>query len=297
MIRRCFVLFFSGFLLLATGCGKKPAPAPVALDPATQKQMDLLMEAIATVQSNYVDETKVSSEPLIANTIRGMIEPVDPKAKVIPVSRQKENQRRPSIHQADAEAVVNLKIPGFDESIRKSLRRMEGAIRRARAAGILMDLRGSTGYDYETALTVLNWFLPYNSVAGSLVRKNEPPRVLNTRKKPIVKPDIRLVVLIDEKTEDAGEWIAAALKHHQRAVLVGRSTKGLGLIRQPVSVTEDWVILMTAGTARTPDGTTLEGAPVQPDVLLKPWADDELIYRTGLRQLAALPEIIKSPAD
>jgi len=296
-MQRWFILMVLAVTMASgQGCGKK-TPPPAILDPATQKQMDLLLEAIATVQSNYVDESKVAADQIIAHTIRGMITPVDSHARVVSRRQLDETLVPPSVYQSNDEAVVSVKIPLLNNAARKQLRKIENRIRKARGAGIILDLRGASGHDYDAALLVLNWFLPPGTVAGTLVRKNAAPEIASTRKKNIIKPAVNLVLLIDENTEDAGEWIAAALKHHQRAILVGRPTRGLGLMRDLVPVTEEWIILMTAGRAATPDGIPLMGAPVQPDVLMQPWADSDLVYRTGLKQLAAAPDIIKPPVE
>ena len=88
---------------------------------------------------------------------------------------------------------------------------------------ILLDLRGNPGGDLQAAVELANLFLregPTDRAAVPALRA--------------VEDEVRLVILVNEKTASAAEMIAAALAFRDRAVLVGRRTVGKGCVQSMI---------------------------------------------------------------
>ena len=80
-----------------------------------------------------------------------------------------------------------------------------------------------------------------------------------------------LAVLVDHWSASAAEVVAAALQDNDRAVLVGESTFGKGLVQTVRPLGNGGALKLTTGRYLTPIGTDISGVGVRPDV---PAADD-----------------------
>lgn len=128
----------------------------------------------------------------------------------------------------------------------------------AGADGLVLDLRGGWGGAVARYTDAFNPAHPYMQMRG---RGGEWGTVSRVWDRP-------LVVLIDEGTRSGKEMVADALQRAGVATLVGTPTAGavLGGSAFPLS---DGSLLMVAVTDVRLDGRTLEGNPVQPDVLVE----------------------------
>lgn len=289
MPRFRYALLLFTCLAGAAACSKKdPPPAP--LEPSVQREMDLLMAAIQTVQSNYVDQSKVSIDQLITTTLQGMIAPVDEEARAIRINDERLMITPAVRHHRRDDGTLVITLESLNPEGRKNLRRIEAAMRRHNPVMLLIDARGCTGADYESAALIASWLLPAGSIVGTLQHDKSPPAIINTKKKPHMGADARITLLIDGKTEDAAEWLAASLKFHHRAVLVGQSSRGLGLIRNQIPVTDDWALLMTAGKALNPDGAPIYKNPIVPDKPVNPFttSGEDPFYKAAIEYLLAV---------
>ncbi|HMO52181.1 MAG TPA: S41 family peptidase [Kiritimatiellia bacterium] len=280
-------------LLLASSCGKRAEPIPAS--PELARELHLLQTALNTLQERYVDEDQVHMERLVERGLRGMLESLDPFAELIPHHEAVAIEPVPpdapavEVRAIGEEPLVAVRVFQFTAEMRRALRGPETTIRALAPEGILLDVRGALGDDYPAAAALAEWFLPANTSLGTLLEKGgEPPRVMFTRRSPL-ELDTRLVVLIDRETRGPGEWLAAALHVHGRAILVGEPSRGATVIQTTMRLTEDWSVRLTTGRARDPDGRELTGTPLMPDIQAQPPADTkenvDWIYHRGLRVL------------
>ena len=98
------------------------------------------------------------------------------------------------------------------------------------AQGIIIDLRGDPGGILEQSLEIANMFLPQGQQIAS-VKGREGPMQIETAKAAPIAPTIPLVILTDERTASASEIVAGALQDHDRALVVGQTSFGKGLVQ------------------------------------------------------------------
>jgi hypothetical protein len=108
-----------------------------------------------------------------------------------------------------------------------------------------------------------------------------------------------IVVLVDEGSEAEAEQVAAILQDQDRATIVGTQTSGQTHGAQTVDFADGSVLQIVAFGFQLPDGQTLEGRGVTPDVevtedwLDYPESDDPFL----LAALEVIDEALAAPAE
>ena len=86
-------------------------------------------------------------------------------------------------------------------------------------------------------------------------------------------PPAPLVVLVDHDTASGAELVAAALQDDHLATIVGRRTFGKGVAQTMFPLPDGSAIKLTTARYFTPDGRSIEGTGVVPDVTVREPAD------------------------
>ncbi|HEX6939184.1 MAG TPA: S41 family peptidase [Longimicrobiales bacterium] len=144
----------------------------------------------------------------------------------------------------------------FSESASEEV---EAAVRDLVAKGatrLVLDLRGNGGGIVDDAVEIAGLFLPQGSLVALQWERGGRNREYHTPDAPLA-PDVPLVVLIDEWSASASEIVAGALQDHDRAVLVGETSFGKGLIQSAYHLDGGYILKMTTGKWYTPSGRTI----------------------------------------
>jgi carboxyl-terminal processing protease len=132
---------------------------------------------------------------------------------------------------------------------------------RARGASrLILDLRGNGGGDLNAAIGVSSVFLPAGSTVVSIRYRGEPDDLVRAPQLPNVGRDTvaPLVVLVDDGSASASEIVAGALQDHDRALIVGTTSFGKGLVQGLYPLEGGWALKMTTGKWYTPSGRLIQ---------------------------------------
>lgn len=278
---------------LTTGCGSRKED-PSASDPSLSRELHLLTEAIRTVHERYVDQDRATVDQLISNSLSGLVASIDPYATLEAVGAT--TREPPDIPEdvALAEAftregsnIATIRIYGFVPAARRDLKNIENSLRAKPFNSILLDTRGAHGNDYGIAALVAEWFLPQDEVIGSVVEKQGARRrVFSSRRPPLWGAEVPLVMLIDRHTSGPSEMLAAALRFHHRAHLVGEATAGKTVLQERITLDDQWSLWLTTGRVTDPNGKDITGNPLQPDLSAETGVENiDRIQLEGLRLL------------
>jgi carboxyl-terminal processing protease len=178
------------------------------------------------------------------------------------------------------------------------------ALADALAAGrrsIIVDLRGNPGGYVADAVKIASQFIPSGTIvyqqdaAGAQTEIQADPGGRAT------DLSIKVVVLVDKNTASAAEILAGALQARGRAVLVGQTTYGKGVVQEWLPLpNNDGGIHLTVARWLTPDKVWIQGKGLAPDVSATAdgaRAGTDPILDAGLAQLGYPPEPSASPSS
>ncbi|MRG96652.1 S41 family peptidase [Polyangium spumosum] len=148
--------------------------------------------------------------------------------------------------------------------------RFHVAARRLEAAGaraLVLDLTGCPGGDLDAVIT---WAASFLDEGAEIVRieDGEGDELVRRAELPAAYT-MPLVVLVDGGTGSAAEVLAACLKAHGRASILGRRTHGKGSAQRLVPAAEDSFDYRTAACCSGPGGAPIDGVGVEPDIALE----------------------------
>ena len=146
--------------------------------------------------------------------------------------------------------VAYLRLTGFTE---KASGEMKAAIRKLKdeqdIKAFVLDLRGNPGGLLEAAVEVVNVFVDKNEMVVFTKGYREKEAKFYTRNQPMLI-DVPLAVLVDQGSASASEIVAGALQDLDRAVIVGESTYGKGLVQKVYSIDKNEGAKLKITTAR-----------------------------------------------
>lgn len=167
--------------------------------------------------------------------------------------------------QADDKTVALVSLFTFSEGSAEALEsEIERALQGEDAEVLVLDLRSNGGGLLDEAVAVSSLFLPRNELIVSTEGLHSPRQVYRSTGGPFT--EIPLYVLTDEYTASASEIVSGALQDHNRAVLVGETTFGKGLVQSIERLSNGGAIKVTTAVYLTPNGRNLNETGVTPDI-------------------------------
>lgn len=125
------------------------------------------------------------------------------------------------------------------------------------AQSLILDLRGNTGGLFDEGVRIASLFLPRGVLVATVDgRSNAEPTLHEARR--TRWSNLPMTVLVDAQTASAAELVAAALRDHGRALLVGTRTYGKGYVQRVVRLSPEIALRLTTARWLPPSGTLLE---------------------------------------
>ena len=124
------------------------------------------------------------------------------------------------------------------------------------AKGIVIDLRGNPGGILDEAFAMSNLFLPKGKELLSVRGRGEFQKFVAERDP--LAPDVPLVVLVDGGSASASEIVAGALQDYDRALVLGTTSFGKGLVQSVYNLDGGYALKITTGKWYTPSGRSIQ---------------------------------------
>jgi len=122
--------------------------------------------------------------------------------------------------------------------------------------GLILDLRGNPGGVVQTAVGVADHFLDKHQLIVYHRGRNSSERRYFAKSDG--KGTYPIVVIIDHGTASAAEIVTGALQDHDRALVIGETSFGKGLVQTPYNLSEGTGLLLTTAHYYTPSGRLIQ---------------------------------------
>ena len=134
--------------------------------------------------------------------------------------------------------------------------------------GIILDLRSNPGGLLRSAVDIASDFLPPNQLV--VYTKGKQPRKDHLTIEGTQQKLYPLVVLVNRGSASASEIVAAAIKDHQRGLILGERTFGKASVQQIFPLGNDAAVKLTIARYFSPKGTDIHKVGITPN-LEDPW--------------------------
>lgn len=149
-----------------------------------------------------------------------------------------------------------IPLQRFSEQTTSDIAESVIELRKKGAKGLVIDLRGNPGGILEEAFAMSNLFLPKGKELLSVRGRGEYQKFVAEREPLAI--DIPLVVLVDGGSASAAEIVAGALQDYDRALVLGTTSYGKGLVQSLYNLDGGYALKITTGKWYTPSGRSIQ---------------------------------------
>lgn len=183
-------------------------------------------------------------------------------------------------HRVIERGVGYIGIARFSESTAVDTAAALTQLRQQNALDVLvLDLRNDPGGLVDQSIAVADLFLDGGTIVT--IRGRQGSVETQSAHKGGPATSVPLIVLVDHGTASAAEILAAALRDHGRAKLVGTPTYGKGTVQTFFDLEDGAGLKLTTARFYTPKGNSLESKGLVPDVRVESFTPVEIVSGTG----------------
>ncbi len=194
---------------------------------------------------------------------------IERESRQMTVTVERDEVRIPSVTEIaiikptdESQPITGLvRLQQFQPNSNQELKLAVDQIIGAGAEGIILDLRGNSGGLFTEAVAISSLFLDEGlTVVKTRGRAGKDEERVSSVAKPGPFPDQPLVILIDGSSASASEIVAAALRDHRRAALVGSTSFGKWTAQDLIYIpgkTDRSLLKLTTQSFHPPRGTRI----------------------------------------
>lgn len=150
-----------------------------------------------------------------------------------------------------------IPLQSFNESASGDVERSLTALKGKGARAFILDVRRNGGGSLEQALEISNLFFKPGQELASVRHRGRTPEVYRATRASVVD-SMPVVVLVDGLSASASEIVAGSLQDHDRALVVGTTSFGKGLVQTLFPLDGGWAMKITTGKWYTPSGRSIQ---------------------------------------
>ncbi len=150
-----------------------------------------------------------------------------------------------------------IPLQRFNDSSAGDVTAAIGQLRAAGARSFVLDMRGNPGGSVEESVAISNLFLAGGQEIVSVRYRDRDPEVRRTEGSGphVTEP---MIVLVDGGAASAAEIVAGALQDHDRALVVGTTSYGKGVMQSIYPLHQGWALKLTTAKWYTPSGRSIQ---------------------------------------
>ncbi len=190
----------------------------------------------------------------------------------------------------EANKIGYIRIAEFDSITVPQFKEAKDDLMQQGMKGLILDLRGNPGGLVDACADIASEMLPKGRIVYALSKDGHKMQWDSDGRKEI---DIPVVILVNGGTASAAEILTGAMRDYEKAVVLGTTTFGKGIIQNTYSLGDGTAVEFTAGEYYLPNGESIHEKGIEPDIELD--IDKEAYLKDGSdNQLeAAGKEVLK----
>ncbi len=150
-----------------------------------------------------------------------------------------------------------VKIDRFSESTSEEFGQKLKKLNAKDLSGLIVDLRDNPGGLLNQAIEIADFFIPRGELIVS-TRGRAEGSARPYRAPSLEKMRIPIVILINRHSASASEIVAGALQDHDRALIVGETSFGKGLVQSVYTLDNSTGMALTTAKYYTPSGRLIQ---------------------------------------
>ena len=198
---------------------------------------------------------------------KGSTKPVD-----VPIVRAKVNL--PTLESEVKDNIGIIHLHAFNEHSVGLLDEALADLQSKHVKGLILDLRGNPGGLLTAAVGVASRFIASGPVVFVEERGNRET-ALKVSPPAIHEYSLPMAVLVNKGSASASEIVSGALQDLGRAVLVGETTFGKGLVQTVIPLRDGSAVAITTARYLTPNKRDINHKGIDPDVVV-PLSDADI---------------------
>lgn len=138
--------------------------------------------------------------------------------------------------------------------------------------GLVIDLRNNPGGNLDTVTDMLRLLLPKGTIVSTKDKNGKTEEITCDGTHEFTKP---LAVLVNQYSASASEIFSGAVQDYGIGKIVGKTTYGKGVVQQLMNLGDGTYLKVTIAEYYTPNGRSINGKGVEPDVEVDYQYDEE----------------------
>ena len=138
--------------------------------------------------------------------------------------------------------------------------------------GLIVDLRNNPGGSLDTVTNMLRLLLPEGTIVSTKDKNGKTDEITCDGTHEFKKP---MAVLVNQYSASASEIFSGAVQDYGTAKIVGVTTYGKGVVQQLMDLGDGTCLKVTIAEYYTPNGRSINGKGVEPDVKVEYQYDEE----------------------
>jgi carboxyl-terminal processing protease len=221
----------------------------------------IAIDGLTTIGMTTEDAARKMRGPAGSQVTLSVLRPGFPDVMEYVVERAVIEIKSVNYYGTTADGIGYLRLNRFAESTHEEMRQALAELKAQNIKGLVFDLRSNGGGLLDEAVETANFFLPKERlVVYTKGRDPESEQRFLSTKDPIID-DVPMVVLVNGGSASASEIVAGALQDWDRALIMGQTTFGKGLVQQIFNIggrNSDVALKLTTARYYVPSGRSIQ---------------------------------------
>lgn len=250
-----------------------PVPAPKAT-PTARAIIDALspaemQEALTLLKSNYLNSGALAEPELNRALLQGLVDRLSPGVAFVTADVPKSEEASPFRAEILDDRIGYLRLGALSKN---NLGEMDAALQNVvhkSLKAVILDLRATPmSSDFDLAAEVIKRFTPKGKMLFTIKKPSaKQERMVTSNQEPQFHGVI--VAVVDHDTAGAAEVIAAVLRIHANALIVGAKTKGAAVEFADLPLRTGKIVRLAVAEITLPGNVTIFPDGVKPDLAVE----------------------------